>query len=131
MAVTSRGEPRRWLAGRGWKFGQALWALALLALVALKLTGVIGWSWWWVLLPLWTSCLAVPLTLSGRGTGTRVWNLGAQVAVPALVVLKLTGVIAWSWWWVFSPLWISGLIALPILCVPLGLIWWSIRHADA
>ncbi len=28
--------------------------------VALKLTGFIGWSWWWVLSPLWiTSLLAV------------------------------------------------------------------------
>lgn len=23
------------------------------------------------------------------------------------IVLKLTNVIAWSWWWVLSPLWIS------------------------
>lgn len=24
----------------------------------------------------------------------------------AFIVLKLTGAIAWSWWWVLSPLWI-------------------------
>jgi hypothetical protein len=31
----------------------------------------------------------------------------------AFIVLKLTGVIAWSWWWVLSPLWISfGLVLL-------------------
>lgn len=24
-----------------------------------------------------------------------------------LITLKLTHVIAWSWWWVLSPLWIS------------------------
>lgn len=28
-------------------------ALLLLVFIALKLTGVIGWSWWWVLSPLW------------------------------------------------------------------------------
>jgi hypothetical protein len=29
------------------------------------------------------------------------------------IVLKLTGVIAWSWWWVLSPLWIPlGIVAL-------------------
>jgi hypothetical protein len=33
-----------------------------------------------------------------------------------LLVLKLTGVIDWSWWWVLAPLWVgplatSGLIA--------------------
>lgn len=27
------------------------------------------------------------------------------------VTLKLLGIIAWSWWWVLSPLWISATIA--------------------
>jgi putative effector of murein hydrolase LrgA (UPF0299 family) len=27
-------------------------------------------------------------------------------------VLKLTGTINWSWWWVLSPTWISTVIAL-------------------
>ena len=31
--------------------------------------------------------------------------------------LKLGGVIAWSWWWVLSPLWISGAVALVVLTV--------------
>ena len=26
------------------------------------------------------------------------------------IVLKLTGYVAWSWWWVLSPLWISVLL---------------------
>ena len=26
------------------------------------------------------------------------------------VVLKFVGVIDWSWWWIFSPLWIAGII---------------------
>lgn len=25
------------------------------------------------------------------------------------IILKLCGVIAWSWWWVLSPLWISAI----------------------
>lgn len=28
------------------------------------------------------------------------------------LVLKLTDLIAWSWWWVFSPIWIWFLIVL-------------------
>jgi len=28
------------------------------------------------------------------------------------IILKLTGVIAWSWWWVLSPLWIGFLLWL-------------------
>jgi hypothetical protein len=30
----------------------------------------------------------------------------------AFVIMKLAGIIAWSWWWVFSPLWICFLICL-------------------
>jgi len=40
-----------------------------------------------------------------------IWNRGKDLwalTLPALIVLKLTGVIDWSWWWVVSPLWISG-----------------------
>ena len=25
------------------------------------------------------------------------------------IILKLCGIIAWSWWWVLSPLWISAI----------------------
>jgi len=31
------------------------------------------------------------------------------------IVLKLTGYIAWSWWWVLSPLWISAGIMTLVL----------------
>ncbi len=34
--------------------------IALVVLIALKLAGVIGWSWWWVFAPLWLGCLALP-----------------------------------------------------------------------
>ena len=30
----------------------------------------------------------------------------ADQLLVVFIVLKLTGVIAWSWWWVLSPLWI-------------------------
>jgi len=36
-----------------------------------------------------------------------------EIAIPltiVFVVLKLIGVIDWSWWWVFSPLWIVAII---------------------
>lgn len=31
------------------------------------------------------------------------------------IILKLTGVIQWSWWWVLSPIWMT--IVLVVLCV--------------
>jgi len=31
----------------------------------------------------------------------------AGLLAVAFIVLKLTGFIDWSWWWVLSPIWIS------------------------
>jgi hypothetical protein len=33
------------------------------------------------------------------------------------IVLKLTNVIDWSWWWVLSPIWISIVLTLTILAI--------------
>jgi len=33
----------------------------------------------------------------------------------AFIVMKLCGVIAWSWWWVIAPLWIPIAILLIVL----------------
>lgn len=35
----------------------------------------------------------------------------------AFIVLKLVGVITWSWVWVLSPLWISAVIYVVIIVV--------------
>ena len=37
----------------------------------------------------------------------------------AFIVLKLTGVIAWSWWWVLSPIWSTAAITVGILLIML------------
>jgi len=31
--------------------------------------------------------------------------------------LKLTGYIAWSWWWVLSPLWLGFVVAITIFLI--------------
>ena len=33
------------------------------------------------------------------------------------IVLKLCGVITWSWWWVLSPLWISTILVVIIIAI--------------
>lgn len=42
----------------------------------------------------------------------------ADLFLVAFVVLKLVGVIDWSWWWVLSPIWImlgvAGLVFVTI-----------------
>lgn len=35
----------------------------------------------------------------------------------AFIVLKLTGVINWSWVWVLSPLWMSAIIILLLVII--------------
>jgi len=44
----------------------------------------------------------------------------------AFVVLKLTGFIDWSWWWVLSPIWIPTALVLVVLAV-IFLFFWSLR----
>jgi len=39
----------------------------------------------------------------------------AGLLTIAFIVLKLMGVIAWSWWWVLSPIWISFLLVIAIV----------------
>lgn len=50
---------------------------------------------------------------STRGGGM---GLGGVLFVVFLV-LKLTGNIDWSWWWVFSPLWIPVALLLGVLLI--------------
>ena len=46
-------------------------------------------------------------TSSGMGIG--------MVLFIVFLILKLTGVINWSWWWVTSPLWIPFAAAIAIV----------------
>jgi hypothetical protein len=42
----------------------------------------------------------------------------------AFIVLKLTGVINWSWWWVLAPLWISAALFIGILAIIIAVAVW-------
>lgn len=48
-------------------------------------------------------------TSNSRGMGL------VGVLTCIFVVLKLIGIINWSWWWVLSPLWISAGLFFVIL----------------
>ncbi|MBN2155224.1 MAG: hypothetical protein JW776_04220 [Candidatus Lokiarchaeota archaeon] len=44
-------------------------------------------------------------------------NISGSISLPSLllivfIIMKLTGVIDWSWLWVLSPLWIGAALAL-------------------
>lgn len=53
----------------------------------------------------------------------------AGLLTIVFIVLKLTHVIDWSWWWVLSPLWISFGLFLAILAV-VGLVVGVIALVD-
>ena len=39
------------------------------------------------------------------------------VLTIVFIVLKLLGKIAWSWWWVLSPIWISAIAVILFLLI--------------
>lgn len=47
-------------------------------------------------------------------------NIGSDIGGVLFIVFlifKLTGVITWSWWWVFAPLWIPIIFCIIILLI--------------
>lgn len=62
----------------------------------------------------------------GNGMTSLDFTLGLLFVL--FVALKLTGVIAWSWWWVTAPLWgglaivFAGISSLSIIAVLFGLV---------
>ena len=57
-----------------------------------------------------------------RNEGTTVIRRILELLLVVFIVLKLTGVITLSWWWVLSPLWIPLAIALIVTIIFLILI---------
>ena len=45
----------------------------------------------------------------------------AGLLTVAFVVLKLTGFINWSWWWVLSPVWIYAILSLVVIVISVWL----------
>ena len=41
------------------------------------------------------------------------------VLTIVFIILKLCGVITWSWWWVLSPLWISMILWVIVVVIVL------------
>lgn len=55
------------MSGAASSSGGGIGFLGLLTIlfIGLKLTGYIGWSWWWVLSPIWISAALVLVALIG------------------------------------------------------------------
>lgn len=69
-----------------------------------------------------------------RSIAGRSWNFVMDAQLPGqliLIVLKLTRVITWSWWWVLSPLWFGGILVAGGLCAILALVLWGLLQGPA
>jgi len=49
----------------------------------------------------------------------------ALVALLAItfVALKLAGAIAWTWWWVLSPVWMAVAVVLAVFIASAFIVW--------
>lgn len=47
----------------------------------------------------------------------------SSILLIVFIVLKLVGVINWSWWWVLSPLWIGAILAVLVIGITLLILW--------
>ena len=52
----------------------------------------------------------------------RIASLTYSAVLTALVALKAWGVIDWSWWWVFVPVWGVGLLVVALGAVVVALL---------
>ena len=58
--------------------------------------------------------------MSSNGTSGSNGGIGfVWILTIVFIVLKLTDVIDWSWWWVLSPLWIpfAAMLAVLLVCI--------------
>lgn len=54
------------------------------------------------------------VTASGSGVST--------ILLVVFIILKCTGLIDWSWWWVLAPLWIPAILVFIYLVVVIVII---------
>ena len=57
------------------------------------------------------------ITVNNNGNHTGGGISFTGLLAIAFIVLKLLGVITWSWWWVLSPIWITLVLVLILVFV--------------
>ena len=94
----------------------------VLVFVGMKLGGQLDWSWWWALSPFWIACV-LGIALDLRCLSAPPQDLWTKTYLPEwkrvsgllensdglfllLFILKWTGHLSWSWFWVLFPLWL-------------------------
>lgn len=65
--------------------------------------------------------------MKNKNSGISYSLIFAILLTVAFVVLKLCKVISWSWWWVFSLLWIDFAITI-VTAIVFAIIYATITH---
>ena len=61
--------------------------------------------------------------MNGEQTSHGIGFTGLLTIV--FIILKLCGIITWSWWWVLSPLWISAILWVILVIIVLFVGGWE------
>lgn len=73
----------------------------------------------------------MPYTHTDEPTRTGLSTFATLTII--FVVLKLTGLVAWSWWWVLAPVWMPPALAISVGLVVVGglsLLSWIVTRLD-
>lgn len=63
--------------------------------------------------------------MSDNKTTTVKSGIGfSGILTIVFIVLKLIGIIEWSWLWVLSPLWISWIVGIVLLVILIPILIW-------
>lgn len=60
-----------------------------------------------------------------RALYTRDTSLSNILVLLTFLVLKMAGVISWSWWWALSPLWVPVAVFILVLLVTAAVKAWG------
>ena len=99
--------------------GKLLRAITFIFII-LKLDGTITWSWWLVTAPAWSVVALVYIIGTvqfierrirmSKDDKYKIIRVILTLILLIFIVLKLTHIISWSWWWVTSPIWLPFLV---------------------
>lgn len=51
-----------------------------------------------------------------------------SVITGTFIILKLSSVVIWNWWWIFSPLWIFAGLSVIVFLILFVIIMSDIKH---
>jgi hypothetical protein len=69
------------------------------------------------------------IKIMSKKSGEATYGFNGLLTI-LFIVLKLTNVIDWSWWWVFAPLWIPVAFLVTVVTIMFFVFWLAILIFD-